>query len=407
MESTPIEQQPTPPADTKTSSLHRHRGKIIGLLTLFFFLIALVLFFYWLIWNRFEEYTDDAYVSGNLVYVTPQVSGIVTAVYAQDSDYVLKDKILIQLDRTDFLIALEKNKAELAENVRTVASLFTTANELEALIEVKKAEFVKNAQDFERRVKLVDSGGVSKEDYDHAASFLSAAYYSLIATEQQYFSIVAQIDNTSLDNHPLIQKAKEKVKDAWIQLKRCTLYAPVNGVVAKRVAQVGERVNPAEPLLAVIPLDQIWVDANFKEVQIGKMQIGQPAKLYADVYGDRIEYHGKIVGIPGGTGSVFSVLPPQNATGNWIKIVQRLPVRIDLDPEEIQKFPLRLGLSMEVTVDIHDIQGPVVAAPRPDKPLFVTEIFQNEEEGVSELIEQIIMQNIPSFFMGPVEDEGP
>ncbi len=374
------------------------KAKILLLLTGSLLIIGTALFIYWYLWGRFTEFTDDAYVSGNLVYVTPQVTGIVTDIYIDDTDYVVEGTPLVDLDRTDFLIALEKSKAELADKVRSVAQLFTTAQELEAKIEIKKAAFIQSAQDFERRLKLVDRGSVSKEDFDHAEKTLSASYYALVAAEEAFFTLFAQIENTTVSTHPWVELAKQKVKDAWIHLKRCTLYAPVTGLVAKKTVQVGERIDAASPVLAVVPLDQIWVDANFKEVQIGKMQIGQKADITADIYGNGVKYQGTIIGIAGGTGSVFSLLPPQNATGNWIKIVQRLPIRIALNPLEIAEHPLRLGLSAEVRVDIHNIGGSVIPSLRENKTLYHTDVFASEEAGVEEIIAQIIRENTPSFF---------
>ena len=374
---------------------HPKRARILLQITGLFLLIALTCFLYWWIWARFNEYTDDAYVSGNLIYITPQVSGIVTQIYADDTQRVRKNQLLFELDKTDFVIALEKSKANLAETIRDVAQLFIQAKQKQALILAAKAEFTKNGEDFERRASLINSGGVSAEDLSHAEAALITSYFLLISKEQDFFSSCAQIEGTTVENHPKVLKAMEELKNAWVQLKRCTLRAPTDGLLAQRSAQVGQRVNPAEPLLAIIPLDQMWVEANFKEDQIGKMQIGQMANITTDTYGTSVPFQGKIVGIGGGTGSVFSVLPPQNATGNWIKIVQRVPVRIQLKEEEIKINPLRLGLSLEVTVDIHSIKASAIPSIAPEASLYETNIFANEENGVRELIESILLANLP------------
>lgn len=365
-------------------------------MSLIFFLTALGVFLYWLVWGRFHEYTNDAYVAGNLVYVTPQVSSIVTSIYVDDTQLVEEGDLVVELDRTDLQIAFDSSKAALADTIRTVVKLFLDTKESAALIEVAKANFVQCALDFERRKALIDSGSVSEEDLEHSKRDLYSSYFSLISQEQHFLSLFAETQNTSVAKHPKVIQSVEAVKNAWVQLGRCRIAAPVGGLVARRSVQVGERVNPADPLLAIVPLDQLWVDANFKEVQIGKMQIGQPAHLRSDVYGRSIDYQGKVIGIGGGTGSVFSLLPPQNATGNWIKIVQRLPVRIELDPKEVIRHPLRLGLSMEVTVDIHDIQTSSIPPPVDlNQALYQTEVFAEEELGVEKVIADIFTENIP------------
>ena len=385
-----------PTTETPPPKPHPKRKVFLWGMTGLFLLIALALFLFWFIWGRFYEYTNDAYVSGNLVYVTPQVSGIVTSIYIDDTQLVDQGHLLIELDKTDFYIALEKSKAHLANEIRSVAKLFLEEKQALALIEVAKAELTTCSQDFERRTSLVDTGGVSNEDFDHARNKLTAAIFTLAAAEATHDSFLVQIDKTSIINHPRVQKAEEELKYAWIELKRTTLKAPASGLIAERTVQVGQRVKAGEPLFAIIPLDQMWVDANFKEVQIGKMQIGQPVSLYSDVYGHSVEYHGHIQGIGGGTGSVFSVLPPQNATGNWIKIVQRVPIRISIDPQEIIHSPLRLGLSMEATVDIHSTEASSIPHILPIHPIYQTEIFSKEEEGVQAIIEKIFKENLPS-----------
>ena len=376
------------------------RNKVLLWVSISLFLIGSAYFIYWFTYGRFHEFTDDAYVSGNTVMITTQVPGIVTTIYVQDTDYVIKNTPLVQLDRTDHEIALEKSKKELAETVRDVAKLFADASEMRAEIEEKKAIFIKKALDYERRTSLVSSGSVSKEDFDHALSDMGSSYFSLIATEKTYFGLMAQIDNTTIDTHPRVDRVKQEVKKAWIDLGRCTLYAPVSGIVAQRSVQVGKWVETTEPLLAVVPLDQMWIDANFKESQLSRMRVGQPVTVYADMYGSDVEYKGILTGVGGGTGSVFSVLPPQNATGNWIKIVQRVPVRIDIPAKMLQEHPLRLGLSMEVTVDTTSTEGSMTPATRTkDLPRFATDVYASEEKGVEALIQTILLENMSLYSM--------
>ncbi len=368
--------------------------------TIFIFVvIGLAYLCYWWFYDRFYQWTDDAYVSGNMVMVTPQVPGIVTAITAQNTDFVLKGRVLIELDKTDAKISLDRRVADLGEAVRKTMQLFEQAKQYGAMILVKKAEFVKSAQDYEHRKQLIDEGGVSLEDLEHAAAALQASYGELVATEHQFIGAAAQVENTTLATHPLVVSAQNDLRDAFVFLQRCTIEAPVEGVVAQRSVQVGRHVGPGDPLMAVVPLDQMWIDANYKEVQLAKVRVGQPAEVVSDIYGSSVTYRGTVVGIAGGTGSVFSVLPPQNATGNWIKIVQRLPVRINLDPEQIKQFPLRLGLSVETNIDIHDTQKPMFPAVTPPIPIYSTDVFSKQENGAEELIERVMLENLSPLFL--------
>ncbi len=375
---------------------HPKRKIILISMTLFLFIIALCFFLYWWMWGRFDEYTDDAYVSGNSIYVTPQISGIITNIYADDTWYVQEGQVLVELDQTDYKIALDTSSAYLGQTIREVAQLFAEVDQKKAQIRVAKAEFIKNSEDFERRSSLVTSGSVSKEDFSHATAALTSSYFSLVAAEQEYFSLQVQIENTTIKTHPLVDQAIQNVKKSWIELGRCTIKAPATGLIAQRRAQVGERVSPAEFILSVIPLDEIWIEANFKEDQIGSMQIGQKARIRTDIYGSRVLYEGEVVGIGAGTGSIFSLLPPQNATGNWIKIVQRVPIRIGLDPSQILDYPLRLGLFTEVHVDIHPLEHPLLSREPISTPLYTTTIFANEEVGSQDLIDSIFANNLSS-----------
>ncbi len=386
---------------------HPKRNLILISMTLFLLLAAIVFFLYWWVWGRFDEYTDDAYVAGNSVYITPQISGIITNIYADDTWYVQKGQILIELDQTDYKIALDKSSALLGQTIREVAQLFAKTNQKKAQIRVAKAEFLKDSEDFERRSALITSGSVSKEDFSHAIAALTNSYFSLISAEQEYFSLKVQIDHTTVQTHPLVEQAIQGVKERFIELTRCTIKAPTAGLIAQRRAQVGERVTPSEFVLSVVPLEEIWVEANFKEDQIGSMQIGQKATIRTDIYGRLVLYEGEVIGMGAGTGSIFSLLPPQNATGNWIKIVQRVPIRISLNPSQILDFPLRLGLSTEVHVDIHALKSPLLSKEPTLLPVYTTTIFANEEEGVQALIDTIFTNNLPSFSLEFPEEDFP
>ncbi len=390
----------TPPPSQRPEKKHI---KAIVILASLFFLVGLGWFSYWWGWGRFYVSTDDAYVGGNLVVVTPQVDGIVTSLTADNTDIVPKGRPIVELDRTDPTLALQSSLDELARAVRQVQQMFEQTLMLQAQVIAKKALFVLAVQDFEHRRAVIDIGGVSLEDFETATAKLEEAFYSLSATEHEYFSSLALVENTSVDTHPLVELAKERTRYEWVQLQRHTISSPVHGIIAQRTVQVGEQVKSGQPLLAVIPIEEMWVDANFREVSLRNVRVGQPAKVTVDLYGNSLEFHGKVVGIGGGTGSVFSILPPQNATGNWIKIVQRVPVRIALESHEIERYPLRLGLSTEVTIDIHQTYLPVFPEVKPVEEIYSTNIFACQEEGVEKLIQEIIQANLSPRVMEDIE----
>ncbi|KTD56093.1 multidrug efflux system [Legionella sainthelensi] len=358
------------------------------------FILFLFLLLYWFIVWRNEVYTNDAYVQGNQVYIKSLHPGFVTGIYTDDSFLVKKGQLIVSLNETDSLIALEKAKKKLAQTVRDVCQAFHDVFILAADIDVKKAELLKAQQNLKHRYDVIDAKGVSLEDYQHAQDDLKASIASLKSTKNNYQKMLAFVQGTSIIEHPWVQEAAQEVRDAWVQLYRCKIYAPVDGLVAQRTIQVGMWVSPNDPLMSIIPLDQIWVNANYKETQLKKMRIGQKVKFTSDLYGSGVVFHGKIVGLPGGAGNAFSLLPPENLSGNWIKIVQRLPVRVALVPDELKKHPLRIGLSLEVTTDLSDQDGPLVPTSTSDSPHYVTDIFQKEETGDKELITEIIKSNL-------------
>jgi membrane fusion protein, multidrug efflux system len=382
-----VESKDTPPPGKKRRKMAIWYWAGVGVLLL---AALLIWFFYW----QYKEYTDDAYVEGNQVFITPLRSGFVTAIHTDDTFLATYGQLLVELDETDSSIELNRAKDNLAQTVREVCELFHQLFAYRAEIEVRKAEFIKSAQDFEHRQNVIDAGGVSIEDFEHAIAALRASFHALQATEALYDKTFSLIQGTSIKQHPLVLRAAERVRDAWVQLYRCKIYAPVEGLTAQRKIQVGMWVHSGHPLMSVIPLDQIWINANFKETQLKKMRIGQSARITSDLYGREVVFHGRVVGLPGGAGNIFSLLPPQNLSGNWIKIVQRLPVRIALDPKELLAHPLRVGLSMEVTVDLHDQQGLLVPTSNAGSPTYATEIFGCEEQGDQKLIATIIEENL-------------
>ena len=361
-------------------------------------------------WNvaRFFEHTDDAYVAANVVEVTPQVTGTVIAVGVRDTDRVGTGQLLVQLDPADTEIALQQAEAELARTIRQVRTVYAANQGLAAEIAVREAD-LKRAQadadkargDLDTRAALVKSGAVGREELKHAEAALAtadaarkAAAAAIGAARERLAANQALTDGVAPEEHPEVQRAAARVREAYLAWARTRILAPVDGDIAKRAVQVGQRVQPGSNLLSVVPLDHVWVDANFKEVQLRDMRIGQPVRLHADVYGDDFEYQGHVVGFGAGTGSAFALLPAQNATGNWIKIVQRVPVRIDLDKATLAEHPLRVGLSMTAEVDMHDVSGPrlreTVAA---DAVRSRTSIFEDLTKAADLRIDEIVARN--------------
>ena len=350
-------------------------------------------FAYWYIVWKDIAWTNDAYVQGNQVYLTPLHSGFVTAIHTDDTFLVEQNEVLVELDRTDARIAFDQAKEDLAQTARNVCEMFHQVFSLRAEIEAIKASFIKDAQDFEHRLRVLSAQAVSLEEYEHAVAAMRASYFRLSAVQSLYEKALALVQNTTLQNHPLVMAAADRMRDAWVYLRRCNLYAPAAGIAAQRSIQVGMWVKEGTPLMSVIPMDQIWVNANFKETQLKRMRIGQRVDVTVDLYGKDVVFHGKIAGLPAVAGNVTGLLPPQNLSGNWIKIVQRLPVRIELDPEEVRLHPLRLGLSSEATVDLHNESGPYLPHSTAGSPRYSTDVYEEEEAGDKAFIEQVVSAN--------------
>ena len=317
---------------------------------------------WWLLHGRGFERTDDAYVAADVVQITSEVAGTVVAVHVDDTQAVAAGQALVELDPADARVGLEAAEAELAGTVRRVRALYAQGSQIEARIDERRSALAQAERDLERRRSLEAEGGVSGEELAHARDAVTQLRAALAAAEQELRQVQAQTEDTTAATHPNVLAAAAAVRNASLALRRTRLVAPMAGVVAKRGVQQGQRVAAGAPLMAVVPLSEVWVDANFKEVQLQSMRIGQPALLTADTYGGDVEYHGRVEGLAAGSGAAFALLPAQNASGNWIKIVQRVPVRIALDPKEVEEHPLRVGLSMDVTVDVHDVSGHALGA---------------------------------------------
>lgn len=348
---------------------------------------------YWTLVARHYQSTDDAYVNGNVVQITPQISGTVVAIGADDTQFVKAGQSLVKLDQADAKVALDQAEAQLAKTVREVRNLFATTAQLQAAVEVRQTDLATAEHDLARRAQLGKSGAVSGEELQHARDAVKAAQSALLAAQQQLEANRARIDHTTLEDHPEVRNAAAVVRNAYLNYARTDLPAPVAGFVARRNVQLGQRVGPGAPLMAVVPLDQVWVDANFKEPQLAAMRLGQPVTLSADLYGGSLRYHGKVVGFGAGTGSAFSLLPAQNATGNWIKIVQRVPVRVALDPRELAAHPLQIGLTMKAEVDVSNDRGERLPQLASNSVAYSTDVFHSTDRLADARVQDIITAN--------------
>ena len=350
---------------------------------------------YWARYGRYVEYTNDAYVAGNVVQITPRISGTVISIDANNTQYVRAGQPLVHLDPTDAKVALQRAEAQLARTVRQVRNLFATTNALRAMVQVRRTELTKVQSDYERRARLARTGAISREDLQHAEDAVQAARAALMAAQQQLAANRAWVDGTTVADNPAVRAAAAAVHAAYLTYARTVLPAPVSGFVAKRNVQLGEHVAPGTPLMSVVPLNQVWIDANFKESQLADMRVGQPVQLTSDLYGSDVVFHGRVVGFGAGTGAAFALLPAQNATGNWIKIVQRVPVRIALDPKELAAHPLQIGLSMRAYVDIRHDGSPRLPEVADSGPDDSTSVFRTADAQAAHTVREIIAANDP------------
>lgn len=361
----------------------------------------------WLVASHYEN-TDNAYVQGNVIQITPQTGGTVTAILADETDLVRAGSALVRLDPADARVALQQAEAALAQAVRQARQLYANNATLAAQVRLREADVARaqsdiaRAQDdLRRRQMLTGDGAVSKEELQHAQSQLdtartqlAAAQAGVAAAREQFASNQALTQGVAVQEHPSVLAAAAKVREAYLADRRTALPAPVDGYVAKRSVQLGQRVAAGTPLMAIVPLSQVWVDANFKENQLRHLRLGQPAKLTADLYGKKVEYTGTVAGLGVGTGAAFALLPAQNATGNWIKVVQRVPVRIALDAEQLAEHPLRVGLSMEVTVDTKERGGASLAEAPRQEPVAQTAVYASLDNGADADVARIIQANL-------------
>ncbi len=381
---------PDPQPAGKAASSSRRRGLII--LAVCVVVCAVAWTVYWYGYARWRISTDDAYVGGTVVQVTADIAGTILSVYARETDTVIAGQTLLELDPADARIAMDAAVADLGNTVRQVHGAFLQVDRLRAQLALREVELRRARQDLARRGPLGEGGAVSAEDVAHARDAVAGYEAAVRAAREELNVALAQTVGATPSDHPQVLRAAARVREAALALQRTVIKAPIGGVIAKKGVQLGQRVSPGMPLLGLVPLEDVWVDANFKEGQLEQMRIGQPASLRADLYGRSVDFSGHIRGISPGTGAAFALLPAQNASGNWIKIVQRIPVRIALDPEQVRDHPLRVGLSMQVVVDVHDQSGSVLTVPNSEAVASV-EPRSTSDEATEALIARTIAIN--------------
>ena len=382
-------------SDTQNSSNNKsqQRKKGLSIFILLLLLISIGSAAYWYFFIKGFEETEDAYVSGNQVMVSAQVAGNISKINVDNMDPVQAGDVLLELDDTNAKLSFEQAKSNLANAVRQVSQLNYTVKQLKSAVRANEITLAQAQGNLNRRVQLVKDGAIDKESFQHAKEAVELAKANLTTSQNQLGANQALLLDGPLSEQPQIQSAVSNLKQAWLNLERTKIRSPIKGYVARRNAQVGQAVSVGGALMAVVTTEQMWLDANFKETQLTHMRIGQPVKIHFDLYGKDKTFDGKVIGIEMGTGSAFSLLPTQNATGNWIKVVQRVPVRIQLDPQQLAENPLRIGLSATVKVNVTDSQGETLRDQAPTTTLYSTNVLQYDESAVNNLIESIIRDN--------------
>jgi membrane fusion protein (multidrug efflux system) len=382
-----IESPPTNPSNSK-------RRRILLLIAFIFIVLGALWAAYWVLVLSKREKTDDAYVNGNRVVISAQVSGTVIAVLADDTQLVKAGQVLVKLDPVDAQTALSRAASALAQAVRQVRQQRATAGQYDSEIDTRKVELARAQTDLEKREPLLPGHAIAGEEVRHARENVQIARASLTQAQRQSLSAHALVDGTAVEDNPAVLQAKDAYRDAWIAANRNAVVAPVSGYVAERSVQLGQHIQAGEALMTVVPLHSLWVDANFKEVQLRNLRIGQKAEVRSDLYGGSFIFHGHVQGMAAGTGAAFSLLPAQNASGNWIKVVQRVPVRIQIEENDLVKSPLRVGLSATVTVDTTLRDGPVLAREASDIPVGNTQVYTQDLDKANEEADAVVRRNL-------------
>lgn len=387
---------PLPPTDPKLSPNSKKRRRALLIVATAVIIVAVAWLLYHFLIGRWNETTDDAYVQGDVVSVTSQIPGTVTRIALDDGMKVEAGQPVVNLDVEDAQLAFRQAEAALGSAVRQVRGLHAAANAASVDIRAREIALAQATADVARRRGLVASGAVSAEELAHAESALASAQAALAASRDNAARSRAPIDASSIRDNPQVAAAAAQLRQAYLSMQRASIVAPVSGFVAKRTVQLGQRIAPGTPLMAIIPLDGVWVDANFKETQLKNLRLGQGVELTSELYGDDVVFHGKLASLGMGTGSAFSILPAQNASGNWIKIVQRVPVRVQLDPKELQAHPLRLGLTMSVKVNLHDKGNGLLPTTTSTQAHATTSAYDSVMARADEEIERVVRDNMGS-----------
>jgi membrane fusion protein (multidrug efflux system) len=370
------------------------RRKVLVIIAAVFIIIGLLWGLFWLLVLSKRERTDDAYVSGNKVVISAQVSGTVIAVLTDDTQLVKTGQVLVRLDPIDAQTGLARSASALGQSVRQVRQQKLTADQYDSMIATRRLELARAEADLAKREPLLADSAIAPEEVRHARESVLLARAALTQAERQATASHALVDGTSVEDNPAVLQAKAAYHDAWIAAQRNAVVAPVSGYVAERSVQLGQHVTAGQALMTVIPLNALWVDANFKEVQLRHLRIGQAAAVRSDLYGGSFVYHGHVKGMAAGTGAAFALLPAQNASGNWIKVVQRVPVRIQIDDSDLAKSPLRVGLSATVTVDTTNEDGPVLAQEAADQPVGDTQVYTQDLEKANAEADAVVRRNL-------------
>jgi membrane fusion protein (multidrug efflux system) len=336
--------------------------------------------------------TDNAYVAGNLVNVSSQVTGSVIEIRADETQLVQAGAEMVRLDPSDAEVALAQAEARLGTAVRQQRERYSNVDQFNAVVEQRRVALKTAQDDLARRAPLAADHVVSGEDVAHARRAVEEARAALEVALKQVAAARVSVAGVAPAQHPNVLAAKADYLSAWLAARRNAIVAPVTGYVAKRSVQVGSRIAPGAPLLSIVPLNQLWIDANFKESELRDIRVGQPATIEADIYGSKVQYHGKVAGLSAGTGSAFSLLPAQNATGNWIKVVQRVPVRIALDPKELEAHPLRVGLSATVDIDVENKSGSALGTVA--APSYATTVLNQPLQEAQAATDAIVKKNL-------------
>lgn len=374
--------------------MNNRRNHVLASITITLLVLSLLIFLYYLFFLRPYVTTDDAYVNGDKISVSSQIEGRTIAVYVNNGDFVVKGMPVVRLDSTDYQLSYQKALDQLAETSREVKRLAYQVKETSALLLIRQAELKQAEYNFLNRKGLQSIDAVTNEEVKTNETQLSAAQEQVNIVQSQLNGLKNLLGEGPIEKNPQILMAADNVRQSYLKLIRCDVVAPVTGFVAQRSVEVGEAVDPRRLLFAIVPSDTMWVDANFKEIELTDVRIGQPAEVTSDIFGSSVVYKGKVIGITPGTGAAFALLPPQNASGNWIKIVQRVPVRISLDPEMLQKYPLRLGLSCNVSVKVTDTSGPFNVEKTATKPHSATSVYDIDFTQLNQKIDKIIRENV-------------